>query len=64
LNYFFKNVIKPGDQLTVITPRAAYDMNKTLAENAPPDKIADRLTTILKKDIQAGDSAYRSSWPI
>jgi len=60
LNYFFKNVIKPGDQLTVITPRAAYDMNKTLAENAPPDKIADRLTTILKKDIQAGDSAYRS----
>jgi hypothetical protein len=35
-------------------------MNKTLAENAPPDKIADRLTTILKKDIQAGDSAYRS----
>ena len=60
LNHFFKNVIKPGDQLMFITPRAAYDMKKALVENKSPEKIVERLTTMLKKDIQAGDGAYRS----
>ncbi len=60
LNHFFHNVIKPGDQLMIITPRAAYDMNHALVEKTPAEKIVERLTTILKKDIQAGDSAYRS----
>jgi hypothetical protein len=60
LNHFFHNVIKPGDQLMVITPRAAYDMKNSLVEKTPAEKIVERLTTILKKDIQAGDSAYRS----
>ena len=60
LNHFFHNVIKPGDELMVITPRAAYDMKKALVENTSPEKIVERLTTMLKKDIQAGDGAYRS----
>jgi hypothetical protein len=60
LNHFFHNVIKPGDQLMVITPRSAYDMKKSLIEKTPADKIVERLTAMLKKDIQAGDSAYRS----
>ncbi len=60
LNHFFQNVIKPGDQLMVITPRAAYDMKKALVENTPREKIVERLATMLKKDIQAGDGAYRS----
>ena len=60
LDNFFHNVIKPGDQLMVITPRSAYDMKKSLLENTPPEKIVVQLTTILRKDIQAGDAAYRS----
>jgi hypothetical protein len=60
LDRFFAEVIRPGDDLMVITPRAAYDMKKTLLEKTPAKKIVEQLSTILKKDIQAGDAAYRS----
>jgi hypothetical protein len=60
LDRFFADVIRPGDDLMVITPRAAYDMKKALLEKTPAKKIGEQLTTLLKKDIQAGDSAYRT----
>jgi hypothetical protein len=60
LDRFFTDVIRPGDDLLVITSRAVYDMKKTLLDKTPKKKIVEQLSTILKKDIQAGDSAYRS----
>ena len=60
LTYFFKNVLKAEDHLFVITPRAVYDMKKEAVGNVTLERTVDRLTKILRKDIQLGDAAYRS----
>ena len=60
LTYFFKNVLKAEDHLFVVTPRAVYDLKKEAVGNVTLERTVDRLTKILRKDIQLGDAAYRS----
>jgi VWFA-related protein len=60
LTYFFKNVLKPEDHLFIITPRSVYDMKKEAIGKVSLDKTVERLTKILRKDIQLGDAAYRA----
>jgi len=60
LAYFFQKVVIPGDHLLVITPRAFYDLDKDIASQKPVDLIVNDLGKKLRKDILAGDSAYRS----
>jgi hypothetical protein len=60
LAYFFQKVITPEDHLLVISPRAVYDLKKEVAAKIPAEKIVAELAKKLKKDILAGDAAYRS----
>jgi VWFA-related protein len=60
LTYFFKNVLKPDDHLFIITPRSVYDMKKEAIGKVTLEKTVERLTKILRKDIQLGDAAYRA----
>lgn len=60
LNYFFKNVLKSGDHLFIITPRAVYDMKREAIGTVSIEATVERMKKILRKDIQIGNSAYRS----
>ncbi|MBN1272942.1 MAG: hypothetical protein JXB26_11800 [Candidatus Aminicenantes bacterium] len=59
VDYFFDNVIQPGDTLTVITPLKTYNLKSEILEKMPPKNIKDQLNGILRKDITMGNSEYR-----
>ncbi|MBN1271411.1 MAG: VWA domain-containing protein [Candidatus Aminicenantes bacterium] len=58
--HFFKNVILPGDSLSVMTPVEIYNLSQRALENKKPEKIAEELRSLVRKDIQMGGSEYRS----
>lgn len=60
LDYFFSNVLLPGDTLKVVTPVKTYNLNKVALDRAPKQEIINRLKGILRKDIVLAGSEYRS----
>jgi hypothetical protein len=60
VSFFISNVLQPDDHLFVVTPKTSYEMKKETLANIPKEKIADKLTGIIKKDILVGEGAYRS----
>ena len=60
LKYFVDNVLTPEDQLFVVTSRKTYRLKKELVASAPKAAIADQLAGLLRKDILAGEMAYRN----
>lgn len=60
LDYFFNNVLSPGDSLSVITPAKSYRFKAQALERMKPQEISDSLKAKLKKDIQTGNSSYRT----
>ena len=59
IDYFFNQVIEPGDSLTVITPRATYRFRPEALTRLPRPVIADQLKGRLRKDIIAGATEYK-----
>lgn len=59
LEYFFENVITPGDTLMVVTPLKSYNFNKKALEIAPRHEIAKRLNEKLRKDITMGSRDFK-----
>jgi VWFA-related protein len=60
LNYFFDNVIAPGDTLNVVTPVKTYSFKSEALAKLPNQKIAGQLKNKLRNDITLGNSEYRS----
>lgn len=61
LSYFTGKILRPGDQLVVVTPKTTYAMNKETLAAVPREEIAGTLLKIVRKDILAGDAAYRAA---
>jgi hypothetical protein len=60
LDYFFNDVLLPGDTLKVVTPVKAYRIKDNALNALPKQEIVDQLKGILKKDIYRGSADYRS----
>jgi len=60
LDYFFDDVLSPGDTLFVVTPVKTYRFKSEALSLVPRRQIADRLKAKLKVDIQTGNSQYRT----
>jgi len=60
IDYFFKNVIMPGDNLTVITPMTTYHLKSKALEALPKEEIIKQLKEKLRKDALRGSAEYRS----
>jgi len=60
LDYFFNSVLQPGDTVRAVTPLKTYSLNKKALDGASRQEIKDRLKRILRKDIIAAGSDYRS----
>jgi len=60
IDYFFENVILPGDSLTVMTPLKAYDLNSQALKLLTKEKICEELKEKLRKDTVMGNSEYLS----
>jgi VWFA-related protein len=60
LDYFFENVISPGDSLFVITPLKTYTYEKEFLDETPSEEIADQTNKKLRKDIKSVAMEYKS----
>jgi VWFA-related protein len=60
LNYFFDNIIAPGDTLNVVTPVKTYNFKSEALAKVPKQKITGQLKDKLRNDITLGNSEYRS----
>lgn len=59
MDYFFSDVLQPGDTVMVVTPRGSYHIKpETLAQGSRPE-IAKQIKDRLRADILAGGTAYR-----
>jgi VWFA-related protein len=60
LDYFFADVLSPGDSLSVVTPAKSYRFKPEALDRIKPREISDSLKSKLKKDIQTGNTLYRT----
>ncbi len=60
IEYFFNEVILPGDTLKVVTPIKAYNFNAKALEMFPKKEIAKNLTRQLRKDTMSSSADYRA----
>lgn len=60
IDYFFDNILLPGDELTVFTPVKAYKFNSKAFEMFSKEDIAMKLKKTLRTDTVIGNSEYRS----
>ena len=60
LSYFFHNVLVPGDDLTVVTPRKTYRMKSETLKVLQKKEVVNQLKGILRRDALMGSSEYRS----
>lgn len=59
LDYFCSQIIVPGDKLYVVTPMKTYKLVSQALERKSPLSISRELNTIMRQDIQSGNSEYR-----
>jgi len=59
MDYFFNEVIQPGDAVTVVTPRGSYHLKPETLAQGPRAGIAKQIKGQLRADILAGASDYR-----
>jgi len=61
IDYFFENVILPGDSLTVMTPMNVYNLNSRALKLLTKEKVKSELKEKLRKDTIIGNSEYLST---
>ncbi|MBM3310639.1 MAG: hypothetical protein FJY80_03935 [Candidatus Aminicenantes bacterium] len=59
LDYFLRDVIMPGDSLTVGTPMKSYRLKPKAFEARSREEISAQLKTILRRDTIQGGMEYR-----
>jgi VWFA-related protein len=55
----FRNVLRPGDTMTLMTPLKVYTLNEEALRSKPFDVLSKEMQQILRKDVQAGAGEYR-----
>ncbi len=60
IDYFFSNVMLPGDTLSVITPAKNYSLSSQALQSKSKEVLAKELNGIIRKDIKIGASNYNS----
>jgi VWFA-related protein len=61
IDYFIHNVLVPGDDLKIVTPKKTYRMRGELLENLPKEEVVSQLKSLVRKDTLTGNSEYRSA---
>jgi hypothetical protein len=56
----FKNIIRPGDTLTLMTPLKVYALNQKALGTKPPAQISKEMRSFVRKDIESGSAEYNS----
>ena len=57
---FCRNILSPGDNLTIVTPRKAYRMKSETLEVLPKKEISRQIGQILEKDVLSAKAEYKN----
>jgi VWFA-related protein len=60
LEYFFENVISPGDSIYVVTPLKTYTYEKEFLDETPKEEVVGQINKRLRKDIKSVAMEYKS----
>jgi len=60
IRYFVNNVMRPSDNLTVVTSANLYRLKKEWLAKSSKEETADRLAEIVRRDTLVGNTEYRS----
>ncbi|MDH4196965.1 MAG: VWA domain-containing protein [Candidatus Aminicenantes bacterium] len=55
----FRNVLRPGDSMTLMTPLKVYTLTEDALRAKPLNDLSKEMQKILRKDIQSGSGEYR-----
>jgi len=61
VEYFFNDVFLPGDSLVIMTPERTFRLSPQAFAAKPKEATSKELIKILRKDIQLGNSRYKST---
>lgn len=61
VEYFFNDVFLPGDSLVIMTPERTFRLSPQAFAARPKEATSKELIKILRKDIQLGNSRYKST---
>ena len=61
VEYFFDKILKPQDQLTVLSPVRPYGFPPQTRQKYPLKKIIEQTKNVLKRDITLGVSNYNQT---
>ena len=59
VDHLFKNILRPGDTMTLMTPMKVYSLNEEALVKKPAESLSKEMQQILRKDIQRGGGDYR-----
>ena len=60
VEYFFNDVFLPGDSLVIMTPERTFRLSPAAFAAKPKEATSNELIKILRKDIQLGNSRYKT----
>ena len=60
IEYLFKDVLRPGDSVTLITPLKPYSLSPQALMLKTKESLAKEMNSLLRKDIQKGAGEYRA----
>jgi hypothetical protein len=58
-DYFLKEVLKPQDNLLLLTPQRPYNFSQKTRETTPQEKLLQATKDVLKRDISLEGSTYK-----
>ena len=61
VEYFFNDVFLPGDSLVIMTPERTFRLSPQAFAARPKEATSQELVKILRKDIQLGNSRYKTT---
>ncbi|MFO7867029.1 MAG: hypothetical protein R6V02_09500 [Candidatus Aminicenantes bacterium] len=61
VDYFVKNIIDPGDFLTIVTPLKTYRLRGKALEVQSRDEVVSQLKGLLRRDALYGNMEYRNT---
>jgi hypothetical protein len=59
VEFFFKNMLKPEDQLSILTPVKPYNYSGETRQKQTTEKLIEMTQTILKRDFAVGGANYK-----
>lgn len=61
IDYFYENVLMPGDNLFIVTPMNTYRLRDRVLEHQSKKELSRQLKEILRKEALMGNAEYRGA---